>query len=136
VETGNVDAAPCLYWRLVEEICRALSLLNARPFTSRSAAFAEARNFAIRPAAFGQLLSPGALTATELARLAYINVAELEQILSSQGVKLCETALDGFVREWSLGTFLRESLRMDGFAQDGGRARRIGTGSGSEATRP
>lgn len=136
VETGDADAAPGLYWRLVDEVCGALSILNARPFTSRATAFTEAQFFTVRPAAFGQLLSPGAMTATELARLAYINVAELEQILTSEGVKLWESELDGFVQEKSLGSFLRESLRMDGMAQQTGRARPVGAKPGSEATTP
>jgi len=117
VEGGNVAPVPYLYWQAVEKFCVALSLLNARPFTTRAAMFGEARQFPILPASFEELLIPAdqAVGAVELARRVHKGFWEIERLLTAHGLCLQAPSLDAFVREQTFGELLRDSLHVDRF---------------------
>lgn len=115
IARNDLDPVPYLYWRMVDKLCAALSLFNARPYTTRATIFAEARTFPYMPEHFELLmLQPGSASdATEIGRRALIVFEEMEALLHSQGLKLYEQSLDAFVSPLSGGQKLRRRLQID-----------------------
>jgi len=99
VARRDIDPIPFLYWRMAERMCVALSFLNAQPYTTRAAVFAETRRFAILPASYELLIDApdGRQEPDELARRAKIVFGEIEHLLRERGLTLYEHRLDAFV---------------------------------------
>jgi hypothetical protein len=90
---------PFLYWTMVEKLCVALSYVNARPFTTRAAIFAETMSFDRLPASFRAVLegpssSPNLPLLSAKVRTVFL---EVEEILENLGVVLCQENLSDFV---------------------------------------
>ena len=126
VEGGNAAPAPYLYWQAVEKFCVALSLLNARPFTTRAAMFGEARQFPLLPASFESLLIPAgeAVDVVELARRVHKTFWEIERLSIAHGLVPQASSLDAFVREQSFTDLLKDSLLVDRYAHRPAKPRR------------
>lgn len=102
---------PFLYWTMVEKLCVALSYVNAQPFTTRAAIFAETMSFDRLPASFHAVLEgPGSSPNLPLlsAKVRTI-VVEMEGILEDLGVALCQENLGDFVNP-PVGGKLRRRL--------------------------
>ena len=115
VERGDVDPIVFLYGQMAEKMCAALSLLNAKPFTTRAAIFAEARAFGRLPEGFDLLvLSPDQpIDPTELARRAILVFGEIEQLIYSIGINPYERELGFFVSPLSGLERARRALNLD-----------------------
>ena len=119
VERNDINPLPFLYWRMVERMCVALSLLNVRPFSTRAAIFTEVRTFPHLPASFEAIMSPQDWThePAELGRRALATFEEMERLLYSHGFELCEQNLDSFVSAQSGWDRIRRHLGIDRVAR-------------------
>ena len=90
---------PFLYWIMVEKLCVALSYVNAQPFTTRAAVFAETMSFDRLPASFRAVLEgPGSTQNLPPLRAKVRTIfAEMEEILEDLGLVLSQENLGDFV---------------------------------------
>ncbi len=115
VASGNIDPLPLLFHEMAERMCVALSLLNAEPFTTRSAILTEARRFPRRPPHFELLvIAPNfAIDAFEFERRARLVFGEIEELLCSEELNPYESDLGFFVSPRSRLRRLYEWLKID-----------------------
>lgn len=96
---GNSDSLTFLYWSMVEKFSILLSLLNRKPFSTRSKVFLEARRFELLPESYATLFAPLPVDdREELAERILTVFEETERLLASQGLLAYPDTLECFVR--------------------------------------
>jgi len=109
IDRADTLPIPFLYWMMVEKLCVALSYVNAQPFTTRAAIFAEARSFDRLPASFHAVLEgPGSgLNLPLLGTTVKTVFVEMEEIFEDFGLELGQENLGDFVNPLTGGKFRR-----------------------------
>jgi hypothetical protein len=112
VSRRNDEAVYFLYWSMAEKLTVILSLLNAKPVSTRSSVFADARTFALLPDNYLALLDPGSGIGdiNQLGQRALAAFEGTERLLHAQGLRLYAENLDCFVKPLGFGGRLRSRL--------------------------
>ncbi len=108
----NDEAVFFLYWNMAEKLTVILSLLNAKPFSTLSSIFADARTFALLPDNYLALLDPVCESGdlNQLGQRALAAFEGTERLLHAQGFRPYTENLDCFVKPLGFGDRLRRRL--------------------------